>query len=145
MPGAPSSDKTFFGFDLHYTGKYCKNPKVSVAKLNINPARAITWFVGVTIYCTFFNNNSPPPRQFLCNKILLKKLATVREVLIEQIFELREPGLSGCIMYSYNWLFSRQNNNLQGKYLTGLLFTAKILLEATHFTSLYQGQITYKI
>ena len=68
-----------------------------MAKLNINPARAITWFVGVTIYCTFFNNNSPPPRQFLCNKILLKKLATVREVLIEQIFELREPGLSGCI------------------------------------------------
>ena len=48
-------------------------------------------------------------------------------------------------MYSYNWLFSKQNNNLQAKYLTGLLFTAKILLEAIHFTSLYQGQITYKI
>ena len=68
-----------------------------VAQLNINPARAITRFVGVTIYCTFFNNNSPPPRQFLCNKILLKELATVREALIEQIFELREPGLSGRV------------------------------------------------
>ena len=29
--------------------------------------------------------------------MLLKKLATVREVLIEQIFELRGPGLSGRI------------------------------------------------
>ena len=49
--------------------------------------------VGITIYCTFFNYNSPPPRQFLCNKILLKKLASVRVImLIEQIFELREPG-----------------------------------------------------
>ena len=32
------------------------------------------WFVGITIYCTFFNYNSPPPRQFLCNKMLLKKI-----------------------------------------------------------------------
>ena len=38
----------------------------------------------------------PPPRQFLCNKIHLKKLATVREMLIEQIVELRRPGPSGC-------------------------------------------------
>ena len=30
--------------------------------------------------------------QFLCNKILLKKLATVRGMLIEQIFEWRGPG-----------------------------------------------------
>ena len=73
------------------------NPKVPVTQLNVNPARAITWFVGVTIYCTFFNNNSPPSRQFLCNKILLKKLATVRGMLIEQIFELRGPGPPGRI------------------------------------------------
>ena len=45
------------------------------AQLNANPARAITWFVGVTIYCTFWNNNSPSPRQFLCNKILLRKIS----------------------------------------------------------------------
>ena len=31
-------------------------------------------------------------RQFLCYKILLKKLATVKEMLIEHIFELRGPG-----------------------------------------------------
>ena len=30
---------------------------------------------GITIYCIFFNYNSPPPRQFLCNKILLKKIS----------------------------------------------------------------------
>ena len=52
-----------------------KIPKVPGAQLNVNPARAVTWFVGVIIYGTFFNNNSPPPRQFLCNKILLKKIS----------------------------------------------------------------------
>ena len=60
----------FFGRHLYLEGKYCENSKVPRAQLNVNPARAITWFVGVTIYCTFFNNNSPPPRQVLCKKIL---------------------------------------------------------------------------
>ena len=55
-------------------GKYCKNPKVLGAQLNVNPALVITWFVGVTIYCTFFNNNSPPPLQFLCNKNTFEKI-----------------------------------------------------------------------
>ena len=45
----------------------------------------------------FFNNNLPPPRQFLCNKILLKKLASVRGMPIEQIFELRGSGHFGHI------------------------------------------------
>ena len=62
------------------------------AQFNVNLAWAITWIVDVTIYCTFCNNNSPPPGQFLCKKILLIKLATVREMLIEQNFELRGPG-----------------------------------------------------
>ena len=73
-------------------GKYCKNPKVPGAQLNVNPARAITWFVGVTIYCTFFNNNSPPSRQFFMQLTTLKKIATVRGMLIVQKFELRGPG-----------------------------------------------------
>ena len=64
-----------FGLHLYLAGKFCENLKVSVAQLNVNPARAITWFVGVTIYCTIFNNNSHPPRQFLCNKIFLKKIS----------------------------------------------------------------------
>ena len=67
------------------------------AQLNVNPARAITWFVGVTIYCTFFNNNSPPPRQFLYKKILLKKISNSKGMLVEQNFELRGPGPSGRI------------------------------------------------
>ena len=70
VPGAPRSDKT-----MYLAGKYSKNLKVPGTQLNINPARAIPWFVGVTIYLTFFNNNSPPPRQFLCNKILLKQIS----------------------------------------------------------------------
>ena len=92
MPKAPLSDgKTFFGLHQHLTLKYCENPEVPGASLNVNPAEAITCLVGVTIYSTFFNNNSPPPRQFLCDKILLKKLATVRGMLIDQIFEVRVP------------------------------------------------------
>ena len=42
-------------------------------------------------------------------------------------------------MYSYNWLFSKQNNNLEEKFLSRLLFAAKILQEAMYFTSLYLG------
>ena len=56
----PRAQMIFFGLHLYLAEKYCENLKVSDAQLNINPARAfraITWFVGVTIYCTFFNNN----------------------------------------------------------------------------------------
>ena len=115
------------------------------AQHNVNPALAITWLVGVTIYCTFFNNNSPPPRQFLCNKILLKKLAAVREMLIQPYFELRGPWPPWVFMYSYDWFFSWQNNNLEGKSSSGLLFTTKILQEAMYFTSPFVGQITCKL
>ena len=88
---------------LVFTCTYQENLKVPGGQLNVNPARAITWFEGVTIYCTFFNNNSPISRQFLCNKITLKKISTVRGMLIKQIFELRGPGHPGSIC---NWLFS---------------------------------------
>ena len=64
VPVAPRSDKTFFGLHLYLTKKYCKNSKVPEAQLDVNPARTITLFVGVTICCTIFNNKSPPPRQF---------------------------------------------------------------------------------
>ena len=67
--------RLFFGLHRYLAGKYCKNLKVPRAQLNVNPARAMTWFVDVIIYCTFFNNSSPPPHQFLCNKILLKKIS----------------------------------------------------------------------
>ena len=108
----------FFVLYLCLAGKYCENPKVPGAKLNVNTAPAIKWFVGVTIYCAFFNNNSPPPRQFLCNKILLKKLATVRGRLIEQIFELRGPGppcrictpITGC--FHDKTIISKENIRL---------------------------------
>ena len=118
MPGAPRSDKTFFDLHLYLAGKYCENLKVPGAQLDVSPARGITWFLSVTIYCTFFNNNSPPPRQFLCNKILFKKLATLRGMLIEQIFELREPGppgrlctpITGC--FHHETIISKENIRL---------------------------------
>ena len=95
--GPRAQIRLFFGLHLYLAGKYCENHKMPGVQLNVTPARAITWFVGVTIYCTFFNNNSPLPRQFLCNKILLKKLATARGMLIQQIFELRGHGPPGRI------------------------------------------------
>ena len=75
VPGAPRSYKAFFDLHLYLAGKYCENREVPGGQLNVNPAQAITWLVGVTIYCRFFNNNSPPPGQFLCKKILLKKIS----------------------------------------------------------------------
>ena len=95
--GPRAQIRLFFGLHLYLVKKYCEELKVPGAPLNVNPARAITRFVGVTIYFTFFDNNSPPLRQFSCKKILLKKLATVRGMLIEQIFELGRPGPPGRI------------------------------------------------
>ena len=73
--GPRAQIRLFFGLHLYLARKYYKNPNVPGAQLNVNPTRAITWFVGVTIYCTFFTNNSSPPRQFSRNKILLKKIS----------------------------------------------------------------------
>ena len=90
MPGAPRSDKTFFGLHSYLAGKYCEKPKVPWVQLKVGKSGQ-----GNNMVCRrnhpFFNNNLPPPRQFLCNKILLKKLASVRGMPIEQIFELRGP------------------------------------------------------
>ena len=66
--------------------------KVPGAQLNLNAAQVITWFVGVTIYCTFFNNNSPPSRQFSCNKILLKKISYSNENAHWTNFWIERPG-----------------------------------------------------
>ena len=66
--GPRAHRRLFFGLHLYLAVKYCENPKVPGAQLNVNPARAITWLVGVTIYRTLFSNNSPPPRQFYATK-----------------------------------------------------------------------------
>ena len=76
-----------------------------------------------------------------------KKLATIREMLIEQLFELRGPGppcsvctpITGC--FHDKTIMFKENT----KYSTRLLFTTRILQEAMYFTSPYLGQITYKI
>ena len=49
---------------------------------------------------------------FYATNYFWKKLATVREMLFEQIFEFRGPGPPRPYMYSYNWLFSWQNSNI---------------------------------
>ena len=48
-------------------------------------------------------------------------------MLIERIVELQLRGQGPLAnVYSYNWLFSRQNKNLSGKSSSGLIFTAKM-------------------
>ena len=74
--------------------------------------------LGVTIYCTFFNNNSLPPLRFLCYKILLKKISYNRGMLIEQIFELKGAGplgrintsITGC--FHHKTIISKENIRL---------------------------------
>ena len=62
VPGALRSDgKTLF---LVYTYVWqedvAKIYEVPGAPRNVNPARAITWLLSVTIYCMVFSNYSPP-------------------------------------------------------------------------------------
>ena len=130
MPGAPRSNgKIFFGLHLYLAGKYCENFKVPRAQLDVNPARAITWFVGVTIYCTFFNSNSPPPRQVLCKKYFKKKLAPVRGMLIKQTFDLRGPGPPGRICTSITGCFHDKTiiskENIRLDYYTLLKYCSR--------------------
>ena len=75
VPWAPRSDETFFWSSPVFGRKILQKSQNDRGSTQSKSARAITWLVGVTIYSTFFNNNSPPPRQFLCNEILLKKIS----------------------------------------------------------------------
>ena len=50
---APLSDGwTVFSINLYLAEKVLKISKVSRAPHNINPGPAMTWLVGVIIYCT---------------------------------------------------------------------------------------------
>ena len=42
--------RLYFGFQL--CRKCCKNPQSARSLRNVTTARAITWLLGVTIYCT---------------------------------------------------------------------------------------------
>ena len=58
----------------------------------------------VAIYSTFFNNNSPPPRQFSCNKILLKTIISYSKRNTHWTNFWIERAWA--YMYSYNRLVS---------------------------------------
>ena len=88
VPGVPRSNgKTFFGFNLYLARRYCKIPKVQGAPRNVNPAWAIPWLFGITIYCTFFNKDSLPPRQFFHEKRLSEK-KSLRKCLLSKLLNL---------------------------------------------------------
>ena len=68
-------------------------------------------------------------------------------MLIEQIieFELRGAWAPWPYMTPSTGYFHDKTKISQRKSVSGLLFTAKILLEAMYLTSLYVGQIISKI
>ena len=74
--GALSSvGETFCGLHLYFAKRCRENLQSAKCSAQGNCGPATTWLVGVTIYCTIsiFNNKQPPLRQFLGEKILLKK------------------------------------------------------------------------
>ena len=94
---APHSDsRTFIGLLLYLAGRCCKYPQSARGPTQCKSGPEKACLVNVTIYCTvpFFNNDSPPPRQFLRKKYFEKKLG---KMLILQIiqFHLRGPGPPG--------------------------------------------------
>ena len=100
----PSDGKTFFGLHLYLAGRCSKNSLYCRKQCKSSPG--ITCLASVTIYCT---NDSP--RQFLREKILLKK--KLGKMLIEQIIEIELRAWAPWpYMYSCNWLTSWQNKNL---------------------------------
>ena len=146
MPGAlRSNGKIFFGLHLYLAGKYCENSKVPGAQLNVNSARAKTWFVGVAICCTFFNKNSPPPRQFLCKKILKKKLAPVRGLLIKQIFEWRGPWPPGCTCTSITACFYDKTIISKENIRLDCYLVLKYCRRQCSLLPPYLGQISYNL
>ena len=78
-------------------------------------------------------------------KNTFEKISLVRELLIEQIFELREPGPPGRTCTPTTGCFHDKTIISKGKYSTGLLFTSKISQEAMYSTFPYLGQITHKM
>ena len=68
VPGDPRAYKTFFSLHLRLAGKYCENPKVPKSRFNVNPARAITWLVGIGV-ARIFDWGKPKP-QLTCNDVI---------------------------------------------------------------------------
>ena len=74
---------------------------------NVNPTRAITWLVGLSIYCTIFNDNPSTPLQFFRGKIVLEKKAggNAHYTTVNIEFELRGPGPPLSYICFQNCLF----------------------------------------
>ena len=88
-------------------------------QLNVNPSRAVIWFVGVTISIVhLLIAIHLYLASFYATKYFWKQLTTVRGMLIEQIFDLRGPGppghictpITGC--FHDKTIFSKENIRL---------------------------------
>ena len=71
----PSDSRTFFGLHLYVApGRCFKNPIIARDSAQLKSGPGITCLVSVITTIPFFNNDSPPPRQFLRTKYF-KKIA----------------------------------------------------------------------
>ena len=145
MSWAPRSCKTFLIFIHIWHKNIEKIPKCRGSKLNVSPAWAITWLVGVTIYCRFFNNNSPPTRQFLCDKILSKKMSYSKKMLIEQIFELRGSGPPGRICTPITGCFHHKTIISKENFRVDCYSLLKYCRRQCTLLPSYLDQISYRI
>ena len=74
-PGTLRSGKTFFWFSPVFGKKILQKSQIARCPTQCKSGPGNSMVLGVAIHDTFFNDNSPPPRQFLCGKIVLKKIS----------------------------------------------------------------------
>ena len=120
----------FFVFSCTWQEDVAKIAKVLGVPRNVNPAQAITWLVGVTNYWTNFQKQFTSILPIFKRKNTLQILPRGNAHWTNSWIWIEMAWAYWPYMYSYNWLFSWQNKNLEGKSSSGLLFTAKILQEA---------------
>ena len=91
--------ETFLVFTYIWQKDVVKISKVPSALRKVNPARAIAWLVGATIYCTIFQQQFTSNSPVFTRQNTLKKLA--RKMLIEQIIEYKLRGPPGPAVRIY--------------------------------------------
>ena len=87
----------FFGLYLYLEGRCCKNSLSARGPAHSKSGPVITWLVGTIIYCSIFQLQFTSTLPDFTKQNTFKKLATVWEMLIEQIikFESKGPGPPG--------------------------------------------------
>ena len=98
VPGVPvQMVKLVLVFFNIWQENVAKIPKVPGTPLNVNPAQAITWLTGVTIYVMIFQQQFTSTSPVFTRQKSFERNQPKENMLIEQIieFELKGPGPPG--------------------------------------------------